>query len=346
MTAGYNGIINRRQFDIDSLQWPTEYRYPDRTYRDHLDLDIGGTRAELHHAQGETDDHTWTWFPDPEGAVLRRPVHLGLAQRRQPPEGPALPRWSGPTPSARCWPSTTVPAGGPEVLLPGHGFPVVGTATGSIQALTDTADLLESLVEPDPGPHERRGPAGRGHPHGHPPGPPDGAPLPPARLRRARVRRPDRVAALRRAGGTATRPRSSRPPSGPWPSSWPSWPVGPAVLADRALALLPDGPGRRSADARTAGTVPDDGGAAPGRAPGRAGLAGRSRTIPASRRCGAPCSPGGPTRPRRPWPTGCSRGRRGSPDGRSGATGRRPSATVARGHPPELGVRQRRTRRL
>ena len=82
MTAGYNGIINRRQFNIESFEWPTEYRYPDRTYRDHLDLDVGGRRAELHHAKGETDDHTWTYLPDCSGAVLRRPVHLGLTQRR------------------------------------------------------------------------------------------------------------------------------------------------------------------------------------------------------------------------------------------------------------------------
>ena len=104
MTAGYNGIINRRQFDIDSLDWPTEYRYPDRTYRDHLDLEVGGVRAELHHAKGETDDHTWTWFPGGQGAVLRRPVHLGLAQRRQSAEGPALPAGVGrrPAPDARA----------------------------------------------------------------------------------------------------------------------------------------------------------------------------------------------------------------------------------------------------
>ena len=38
------------------------------------------------------------------------------------------------------------PGGGPEVLLPGHGYPVVG-ADRVRQALTDTAELLESLVE-------------------------------------------------------------------------------------------------------------------------------------------------------------------------------------------------------
>ena len=144
MTAGYNGIINRRQFDIDSLQWPTEYRYPDRTYRDHLELDIGGTRAELHHAKGETDDHTWTWFPgskvlccgdlfiwaSPNAGnpqkVQRYPLEWADALRQM------LALYDGPD-------------GGPEVLLPGHGFPVMG-GQRVMQALTDTADLLESLV--------------------------------------------------------------------------------------------------------------------------------------------------------------------------------------------------------
>jgi alkyl sulfatase BDS1-like metallo-beta-lactamase superfamily hydrolase len=35
---------------------------------------------------------------------------------------------------------------GPEVLLPGHGFPVLGVERVR-QALTDTADLLDSLVD-------------------------------------------------------------------------------------------------------------------------------------------------------------------------------------------------------
>ena len=61
-----------------------------------------GRRArafELHHARGETDDHTWTWVPEPQGALLRRPVHLGVAQRRQPAEGAALPEGVG---RSRC----------------------------------------------------------------------------------------------------------------------------------------------------------------------------------------------------------------------------------------------------
>jgi alkyl sulfatase BDS1-like metallo-beta-lactamase superfamily hydrolase len=38
------------------------------------------------------------------------------------------------------------PGGGPEVLLPGHGYPVIGEGRVR-QALGDTADLLESLVD-------------------------------------------------------------------------------------------------------------------------------------------------------------------------------------------------------
>ncbi len=140
LTAGYNEIINQRQFSVPGLRWPTEYRYPDRTYAEQLALDVGGVALELHHARGETDDHTWTWFPSPTRAVLRRPLHLGVAQRRQPPEGAALPPGVGRGP-ARRWSALE-----PEVLLPGHGFPVIG-ADRVRQALTDTADLLDSLVD-------------------------------------------------------------------------------------------------------------------------------------------------------------------------------------------------------
>src|ERR1700675_4281574 len=41
-TAGYNGIINQRQFRTPQPFWPTEYRYPDETYRTRLDLEVGG----------------------------------------------------------------------------------------------------------------------------------------------------------------------------------------------------------------------------------------------------------------------------------------------------------------
>ena len=81
-TAGYNGIINRRQFAIECLEWPTEYRYPDRTYRDHLDLQVGGTPGRAPPRPGRDRRPHLDLVPRPPGALLRRPVHLGLAQRR------------------------------------------------------------------------------------------------------------------------------------------------------------------------------------------------------------------------------------------------------------------------
>jgi glyoxylase-like metal-dependent hydrolase (beta-lactamase superfamily II) len=145
MTAGYNGIINRRQFNIDSLVWPMEYRYPDRTYRDHLELDIGGRRAELHHAKGETDDHTWTYLPDARVLCCGDLFIWASPNAGNPQKVQRYPReWAHALRSMLSLYDS--PGGGPEVLLPGHGYPVIG-ADRVRQALGDTAELLESLVE-------------------------------------------------------------------------------------------------------------------------------------------------------------------------------------------------------
>ena len=267
MTAGYNGIINRRQFNIDSLEWPTEYRYPDRTYRDHLELEVGGTRAELHHAEGETDDHTWTWLPDARVLCCGDLFIWASPNAGNPQKVQRYPlEWADAL--RRMLALYDSPGGGPEVLLPGHGYPVVG-ADRVRQALRRHRRAARVAGGADARPHERRGPARRGDPHRRPPGPPDGAALPPTRLRRARVHRPHRVAPLRRvvgrqpghpeAGpGAGARPRAGRSgrwgrrrwPTGPWPwwagderptaepatpttppcgwpGTWPSWPGWP-----------------------------------------------------------------------------------------------------------------------
>jgi glyoxylase-like metal-dependent hydrolase (beta-lactamase superfamily II) len=138
-TAGYNAVINRRQFQVPWLQWPVEYRYPDRTYTDRADLEVGGVAFELHHARGETDDHTWTWVPS------RRTVCCGdLFIWASPNAG--NPQKVQRYPSEWAAALREMVALEPEVLLPGHGFPVIG-ADRVKQALTDTAELLESLVD-------------------------------------------------------------------------------------------------------------------------------------------------------------------------------------------------------
>jgi alkyl sulfatase BDS1-like metallo-beta-lactamase superfamily hydrolase len=139
LTAGYNAVINQRQFQAPGLQWPTEYRYPDEVYRDEALRTIGGERIELHHARGETDDHTWTWFPDRRvlccgDLFIWCSPNAGNPQKvqRYPREWAAALR--------------TMAALGAEILLPGHGLPLIGPAR-VVQALTDTADLLDSLVD-------------------------------------------------------------------------------------------------------------------------------------------------------------------------------------------------------
>ena len=121
-------------------QWPTDYRYPDRTYTDRLDLNVGGIAFELHHAKGETDDHTWTWVPEHRDPVLRRPFHLGLAQLREPPEGPAFPERVG----RRAPGDDRARPRGPAAR---SRLSCRSAQTAYSIALTDTAELLESLVD-------------------------------------------------------------------------------------------------------------------------------------------------------------------------------------------------------
>jgi alkyl sulfatase BDS1-like metallo-beta-lactamase superfamily hydrolase len=139
LTAGYNEVINQRQFSVPGLRWPTQYRYPDRTYADQLHLEVGGVELELRHARGETDDHTWTWVPS------RRVVCFGdLFIWASPNAG--NPQKVQRYPAEWAAALRQMVALGPEVLLPGHGFPVMG-AERVAQALSDTAELLESLVD-------------------------------------------------------------------------------------------------------------------------------------------------------------------------------------------------------
>jgi alkyl sulfatase BDS1-like metallo-beta-lactamase superfamily hydrolase len=136
-TAGYNAIINQRQFQTARFEWPTEYRYPDQTYRTELVLPVGDERIELHHARGETDDHTWVWLPERKvlctgDLFIWASPNCGNPQKVQ---RYAL-EW------ARAL--RTMAELGAETLLPGHGLPILGADRVRV-SLTDAAELLESL---------------------------------------------------------------------------------------------------------------------------------------------------------------------------------------------------------
>jgi len=138
-TAGYNQVVNQRQFSLPEYEWPLEYRYPDETYSAAHTLTPGGEQVELHHARGETDDHTWVWVPARRvlcagDMFIWAAPNCGNPQKAQryPAEWAAALR--------------TMAALDAQVLLPGHGLPIIGSDRVR-QALTDSAALLEHLVE-------------------------------------------------------------------------------------------------------------------------------------------------------------------------------------------------------
>ncbi|MBM3676094.1 MAG: MBL fold metallo-hydrolase, partial [Actinobacteria bacterium] len=136
-TWGYNAIINQRQFHLPELSFPKQFRYPDDTFRTELDLAVGDARFELHHDRGETDDHTWVW--EPERKILCAGDMFIWAS----------PNCGNPQKAQRYaieWARgmRKMIALGPEIMLPGHGLPIVG-ADRVRTALDDSATLLEHL---------------------------------------------------------------------------------------------------------------------------------------------------------------------------------------------------------
>jgi alkyl sulfatase BDS1-like metallo-beta-lactamase superfamily hydrolase len=135
-TAGYNQIINSRQFGVP-LRWPTEPIEPTQLYETSLALQMGDLDVRLEHARGETDDHTFVWFPGPK-VLCTGDLFIWCAPNAGNPQkvqryaadwAVALRRMAGL---------------GAELLLPGHGLPIAGAAQVR-EVLLDTAEYLESL---------------------------------------------------------------------------------------------------------------------------------------------------------------------------------------------------------
>ena len=156
-TAGYNTIINRRQFGFTDLNWPTEYRYPDRTYHDTLDVSVGGVGFALRHEKGETDDHTVTWQAEKRVLCCGDLFIWASPNAGNPQKVQRYPReWA-----AALRRMLKLDA---EFLLPGHGFPVDGSRPGA-PGPHRHGGPARLPGRPDPGRHERRWPPGRRHPH-------------------------------------------------------------------------------------------------------------------------------------------------------------------------------------
>ena len=135
-TLGWNTAINKRQFAINVpyFQWPNEYRYPDITYDDYLEIKVGDCTFELSHARGETDDHTWIFIPERE---ILAPGDLFIW---------AVPNGGNPQKVQRYisdWSEALMRMSerNARLLLPGHGLPIYGKNRVK-EALLTTAEFL------------------------------------------------------------------------------------------------------------------------------------------------------------------------------------------------------------
>jgi len=118
-TAAYNGLINARQFSI-AASWPTEYDYPDTVYDQALRLETDGVALELRHARGETDDATWVWWPE-RRILWTGDLFIWVAPNAGNPQ--KVQRYAAEWATAL----REMAACGAELLIPGHGMPIVGS---------------------------------------------------------------------------------------------------------------------------------------------------------------------------------------------------------------------------
>ena len=136
--AVLNTRINSVQFNLDNLAWPTEFFWPTEVYDDALTLTLGGEPFELHHARGESDDATWVWAPLRK-VLCTGDFWIGCAPNAGNPQ--KVQRY------AEEWETAlrTMAELGAEILLPGHGAPILGAAPIR-SALLDAAAYLRSVI--------------------------------------------------------------------------------------------------------------------------------------------------------------------------------------------------------
>ncbi len=138
-TKSWNAHINFRQFVGRTGEgiFPTDFYYPDLTYRDKLSVEVAGVSVQLNHARGETDDHTWVFFPDSSILCTGDLFIWGVPNAGNPQK---VQRY------AKEWADALrkMMELNPKILCPGHGVPIIGKERVE-DALINTAKLLESL---------------------------------------------------------------------------------------------------------------------------------------------------------------------------------------------------------
>ena len=143
-TARHNRSLNARQFGgavdaTETVDFEAPAIPPNLLYDDELQIEVGGVAFELHHARGETDDHTWVYCPDRGVLCPGDLVIWGVPNAGNPQKVQRYP-WD--------WAAAlrAMAAKQPRSLAPGHGGPVVDDAPLVKRILLETAELLETIV--------------------------------------------------------------------------------------------------------------------------------------------------------------------------------------------------------
>jgi alkyl sulfatase BDS1-like metallo-beta-lactamase superfamily hydrolase len=147
-TSGYNTAINLRQFgglprsrSAAAMQrpfLPEDVLWPTHTYTKHFTVTSGGLQMELHHAEGETDDHTWIWIPEHKALCIGDLMVWVFPNAGNPQKVQRYPlEWAAALREMQRYEA--------ELLLPAHGLPIRG-AQRIQRVLDDVATVLEEIV--------------------------------------------------------------------------------------------------------------------------------------------------------------------------------------------------------
>jgi glyoxylase-like metal-dependent hydrolase (beta-lactamase superfamily II) len=145
--------INARQFfgATDDLLQPDQqavldiafqkpHWQPDILYDNQLTFGVGRLTFELHHARGETDDHTWVFCPQ-LGVLCPGDLLISVVPNAGNPQKVQRYPWD--------WAQALREMAGlqPSTVCPGHGRPIVDNRELIQSILLETADFLDSIVE-------------------------------------------------------------------------------------------------------------------------------------------------------------------------------------------------------
>ena len=240
LTAGYNELVNQRQFRGGRrpattervMQWPRTWVHPSVLYQDRLRVEVGRLTIDLRHDRGETDDHTWAWIPEHRALVTGDFLCWVFPNAGNPQKFQRYPaEW------ARAL--RTMAALEPELLLPAHGLPIAGRGSHRTRPRRRRHRARVTRAR-DVGRDERGCSAGSHHPRSEGRRRAAAAALPARRVRRARVRDPQHLALLRRL--VRRQPRGLKPaPDAALAAELAELAGGARVLAQRAAALAAAG---------------------------------------------------------------------------------------------------------